>query len=92
MRPSLNHPHIVTVFDIGEHQDRQYLVTEYMDEGTLRAWVKERRAWRTVVETIIGVADGLAAAHAANILHRDIKPENVLLTKTGYAKPVAENR
>jgi serine/threonine protein kinase len=86
MASSLNHPHIVTVFDIGEFQDRQYLVTEYIDEGTLRSWVKERRGWRTVVETIIGVADGLATAHAANILHRDIKPENVLLTKSGYAK------
>src|SRR5215510_1674030 len=83
---SLNHPHIVTVYDIGEIDDQQYLVTEYVEEGTLRAWVQNPRGWRPVVEMIIGVADALATAHAANILHRDIKPENVLFTKSGYAK------
>jgi serine/threonine protein kinase len=83
---SLNHPHIVTVYDIGEIEDQQYLVTEYVEEGTLRAWVQNPRGWRPVVEMIIGVADALATAHAANILHRDIKPENVLFTKSGYAK------
>src|SRR5205085_7125109 len=41
MASSLNHPHIVTVYDAGEIQERQYLVTECIDEGTLRAWVKE---------------------------------------------------
>jgi Tol biopolymer transport system component len=83
---SLNHPHIVTVYDIGVHQDQEYLVTEYVDNGTLRSWVKERRGWRAVVELIAGVADALATAHGANILHRDIKPENVLLMNSGYAK------
>src|SRR5215471_14355895 len=65
---SLNHPHIVTVYDIGVHQDQEYLVTEYVDNGTLRSWVKERRGWRDVVELIAGVADALATAHGANIL------------------------
>ncbi len=84
---SLNHPHIVTVYDAGEQDGLQYLVTEYMDGGTLRQWFEgERRAWRQVIEMLTGVADGLAAAHQAGILHRDIKPENILLTKSGYAK------
>ncbi|MFN7935769.1 MAG: protein kinase [Bryobacteraceae bacterium] len=83
---SLNHPHIVTVYDVGELDGRQYLVTEFVDGGTLRQWTEQRRPWRQVVELLIGVADGLATAHAARILHRDIKPENILLTGSGYAK------
>jgi serine/threonine protein kinase len=84
---SLNHPHILTVFDAGEHEDRQYLVTEFVDGGTLRDWAKHHRHnWREAVELLTGVADGLAAAHAAGMTHRDIKPANILLTKSGYAK------
>jgi TolB-like protein len=83
---SLNHPHIVTVYDAGEYQERQYLITEYVDGGTLRQWAARPRGWRPIVELLIGVADGIATAHEAGILHRDIKPENILLAKNGYAK------
>jgi Tol biopolymer transport system component len=84
---SLNHPHILTVHDVGEVDGRQYLVSELVDGGTLRDWIKAApRSWHEVLELVIGVADGLATAHDAGILHRDIKPENVLITKSGYAK------
>ena len=87
---SLNHPHILTVHDAGEIEGRQYLVTEYIDGGTLREWArparKDQRTWREIVELLVGVADGLDAAHAAGILHRDIKPANILITRSGYAK------
>jgi serine/threonine-protein kinase len=84
---SLNHPHILTVHDASEADGRQYLVTEFVDGGTLRQWAAaEPRTWREIVELLVGVADGLAAAHAAGILHRDVKPENILVTSTGYAK------
>jgi eukaryotic-like serine/threonine-protein kinase len=84
---SLNHPHILTVHDAGELDGRQYLVTELVDGGTLRDWARtEPRGWRQVVELLVGVADGLAAAHDAGILHRDVKPENILVAKNGYAK------
>lgn len=87
MASSLNHPHILTVYDVGELDGRQYLVTEYIDGGTLKDWSKtEPRSWREAVELLVGVADGLAAAHEAGILHRDIKPANILITKSGYAK------
>ena len=87
MASSLNHPHIVTVYDIGEFEGRQYLVTEYVDGGTLKDWVKEkRRTAKEVAELLTGVADGLAAAHQAGILHRDIKPMNILVARNGYAK------
>jgi serine/threonine protein kinase/Tol biopolymer transport system component len=84
---SLNHPHILTVYDAGEFEGRQYLVTEFIDSGTLKDWAKaEKRTWRDVIELLVGVADGLATAHEAKILHRDIKPTNILITKSGYAK------
>ena len=84
---SLNHPHILTVHDAGEFEGRQYLVTEFIDGGTLRDWAHgARRNWRQPLELLLGVADGLATAHQAGILHRDIKPENILITKSGYAK------
>jgi len=84
---SLNHPHIVTVHDAGEFEGRQYLVTEFVDGGTLRDWTRgAKRGWRQSIDLLTGVADGLAAAHQAGILHRDIKPENILITKSGYAK------
>ena len=87
MASSLNHPHIVTVHDVGEFEGRQYLVTEFVDGGTLKEWAQhEKRDCREVLELLVGVADGLAAAHEAGILHRDIKPANILITKSGYAK------
>ena len=87
MASALNHPHIVTVHDIGEHDGRQYLVAELVDGGTFAVWLNsERHSWRQTVELLVGVADGLAAAHDAGILHRDIKPANILISKTGYAK------
>jgi serine/threonine protein kinase len=88
MASSLNHPHILTLHDVGEIEDRQYLVTEYIDGGTLKDWSRPpgQRTWREIVELLVGVADGLGVAHAAGILHRDIKPANILITKSGYAK------
>ena len=84
---SLNHPHILTVHDAGDFEGRQYLVTEFVDGGTLATWgTQEKRAWRQVAELLTGVADGLATAHDAGILHRDIKPANILVAKNGYAK------
>lgn len=84
---SLNHPHILTVFEAGETDGRQYLVLEFADAGTLRAWLQStKHSWRQAVNLLIGVADGLACAHAAGILHRDIKPDNILVLANGYAK------
>ena len=66
MVSSLNHPHILTVHDVGSFEDREYLVTEFVDGGTLKEWLHpadhSRRTWRQVVELLTGVADGLAAA------------------------------
>ena len=87
MASSLNHPHILSVYDAGDFEGRQYLVTEFIDGGTLTGWAQsEKRTWREIVAVLLGVADGLAAAHDAGILHRDVKPDNILVGKNGYAK------
>ena len=84
---ALNHPHILAIHDTGDTGGRQFIVMELADGGTLREWLHAgRRTWRQIVEMLTGVADALAAAHAAGILHRDIKPENILVTASGYAK------
>ena len=84
---SLNHPHILTVHDIGEFEGRQYLVTEFVDGGTLKDWAEEeKRSSLEIVELITGIADAMAVAHDAGLLHRDIKPGNILISKSGYAK------
>ena len=84
---SLNHPHILTVHDVGEFAGRHYLVTELVDGGTLQHWaLAETRTWKQIVDLLVGIADGLAAAHTAGIMHRDIKPANILVGANGYAK------
>jgi serine/threonine protein kinase/Tol biopolymer transport system component len=84
----LNHPHIVTVLDVGEHDGQPFIVSELVDGGTLDEWAAKHRSrsWRQGVELLTGVADALAAAHAAGVLHRDVKPGNILIGSNGYAK------
>jgi serine/threonine protein kinase len=87
MASALNHPHILTVHKAGDFDGRQYLVTEFVDGGTIREWKNTTKPdYRRIVELLFGVADGLACAHEAGILHRDINPNNILVTQSGYAK------
>ena len=83
----LNHPNIMTVYDVGEHDGSPYLVCELLDGETLRERLEGRPlAARKVVEYAAQIAHGLAAAHDRGIVHRDLKPENVFVTKTGHVK------
>jgi serine/threonine protein kinase/Tfp pilus assembly protein PilF len=83
----LNHPHILTVLETGNFNGLPYLVSEFVDGGTLADWTqKTKPSWRQTVELLTGVADALACAHEAGLLHSDIKPKNILVTTTGYAK------
>lgn len=84
---ALNHPHIVTIFEIGEERDWHYIVTEFIDGQTLR----QRLTGGIIklpemIEIIIQTATALAAAHEAGIVHRDIKPENIMVRRDGYVK------
>lgn len=83
----LNHPNIVTVFDVGFEDDVQYIATEYVNGETLRERLD--RGPMTAAEAVeigIGVAGALAVAHEAWIVHRDIKPENLMLRPDGVVK------
>ena len=83
---ALNHPHIYTVYDIGEFEGQPFLVTELIQGRTLRTVADQRPAWEEVVQLGGQVAKALAAAHAAGIVHRDIKPENIMVRDDGYVK------
>src|SRR5436190_17036765 len=83
----LNHPNVVTVYEIGEDQSTHYIASELIEGETLRQRLA-RGPMRTdeVVDVAIQVASALAAAHEAGIVHRDIKPENIMIRPDGYVK------
>jgi tRNA A-37 threonylcarbamoyl transferase component Bud32 len=83
----LQHPNIVQVFDSGTHQDRAYIVQEYLAGGSLdRKLSRQPQAARPAVELIATLALAVEHAHAQKIVHRDLKPANVLLTTDGIPK------
>ena len=80
----LNHPHICTLYDVGEQDGVMYLVMEYIDGQTLADRLKKGALpLDQVLEYGVQIADGLDAAHRAGIVHRDLKPANAMLTKLG---------
>lgn len=77
---ALSHPNILTIHDFGAENGIHYVVTELLDGETLRDRISRSVIpWESAVEIMIGVAEGLYAAHTRNIIHRDLKPENVFL-------------
>jgi len=85
---ALNHPNILTVYEIGEVDGKNYISTELIDGQTLREHLSQKESLQLNQILKIGeqVSEALSAAHQAGIIHRDIKPENIMLRKDGYAK------
>jgi eukaryotic-like serine/threonine-protein kinase len=85
---ALNHPNILTVYEIGEVDGKNYIATELIDGQTLREHLshKESLQLNSILKIGVQVSEALSAAHQAGIIHRDIKPENIMLRKDGYAK------
>src|SRR5438874_3241417 len=84
---ALNHPNILTVYEIGAEGNRQFIATEFIEGMTLRAsLVRGRINLHNALEIAVQVASALAAAHEAGVVHRDIKPENIMLRPDGYVK------
>jgi TolB-like protein/predicted Ser/Thr protein kinase len=86
---ALNHPSIITIFEVGESEDSTYLAMEYVQGETLRTRMSRGAlAAGETAEITRQVADGLAAAHREGILHRDLKPENIMIRADGIVKIV----
>jgi serine/threonine protein kinase/Tol biopolymer transport system component len=83
----LNHPNLLTVYDVGNHEGTPFLVTELLEGETLRDRLNRGPLTpRKAVEIASQIANGLAAAHEKGIVHRDLKPENIFGTRDGRIK------
>ena len=84
---TLSHPNLLTVFDVGNEQQRPFLVSELLEGLTLReAMAGGRLSPRKAIDYATQIANGMAAAHAKGIVHRDLKPENIFVTTEGRVK------
>ena len=85
-----SHPHIVTVFDLGDHDGQPFMVTELMSGGDVEGMLEDAAEHRLSLEQAVSIASetcrGLEFAHSKGIVHRDLKPGNVWLTGDGVAK------
>src|SRR5688572_6036577 len=83
----LNHPNILTIYEVGQVDSTQYIATEFIDGLTLRDLLTQKRIEiGEALDVAMQVASALSAAHGAGIVHRDIKPENIMLRRDGYVK------
>src|SRR6184192_3439258 len=83
----LNHPNILTIYEIGEDHSTHYIASELIEGETLRQrLMRGRMELSEAIDVAIQVASALAAAHEAGVVHRDIKPENIMLRPDGYVK------
>jgi Tol biopolymer transport system component len=83
---SINHPNLITIYDLGSDNGAPYLVMELLDGETLRDRITDRLPQRKIIDYAIQIARGLAAAHEKGIVHRDLKPDNIFVTRDGRAK------
>lgn len=84
---ALNHANIVTVHDLGEHEDRLYIVMEHLTGQSLQDIIdSDQLTSKETLDYAAQICEGLVAAHKAGVIHRDIKPANIIVTKEGRAK------
>jgi len=83
---ALNHPNIVTVYDIGEASSFPYIVMEIVEGASLRQMLSGPWPVELLMHVAVQIADGLVAAHERHLVHGDLKPENIILNRQGIAK------
>ena len=86
---ALNHPNIITIYEVGEADSVHFIATEFITGDTLRSYLSRIRLPTVeVLDISIQAASAIVAAHAAGILHRDVKPENIMRRHDGIVKLV----
>jgi len=83
---ALNHPNIITIFEIGQFDTSHFIATEFIDGSTLRHRMYAGMSTREALDVAIQITTALSAAHSAGIIHRDVKPENIMLRPDGFIK------
>lgn len=84
---SLNHPNILTIYEIGQSDGREYLATEFVDGKTLREFIsQESPDLQKILDVAVQIGAALETAHEQGIIHRDIKPENIMVRRDGLVK------
>jgi serine/threonine protein kinase len=84
----IQHPNIVTVYDVGDHEGQLYIAMEYIDGDTLASLIRDNVPFSPIrkLDIVDEIADGLGFAHQRGIIHRDIKPANLMITRSGLVK------
>ena len=84
----LNHRNVISVYDVGEHDEQLFIAMEYVEGASLRGYVRASPAppWQDVLDVYLQAGEGLAAAHQAGLVHRDFKPENAMRGEDGIVR------
>jgi tetratricopeptide (TPR) repeat protein/tRNA A-37 threonylcarbamoyl transferase component Bud32 len=83
----LSHPSVVVVYDVGTWEDQVFIAMELVDGLTIPRWRDTKKPkWRDILRVFIDAGEGIAAAHAADLIHRDLKPENFMVTREGKVR------
>jgi serine/threonine protein kinase len=82
---SLNHPNLITIYEVGEANGLHFIATEFVEGQTLSS-LRSKLSLKELLSIVAQVAEALAAAHQSGVVHRDIKPDNVMVRPDGYAK------
>ena len=82
----LSHPNVITVHDVGLHEERIFLAMEFIEGQTLGRWLGSPRSWSEVLDVMVQAGQGLMAAHDKGLEHRDFKPENVMIGTDGRVR------